>query len=121
MLRNENLHNVVFVRIASELRSLRLTISHMLRLSVAEIFLLQMILYGLLWFMDEYVASYICLVFPVIIGAILLISWIADLIEPARIGRKYYYVMGVSVIAPILVGAFFYYIFGGDIAWLKPI
>lgn len=91
------------------------------RLSVPEIFLLQIIFYGLLWFVDEFVASYICLVFPVIIAAILFISWIADLIEPARIGRKYYYVMLVSVIAPILVGAFFYFIFGGDIAWLKPI
>ncbi len=89
------------------------------RLNVFEIFLLQLIFYGLFWLLDEFVASYICLIFPVIIAVILFISWIADLIEPARIGRKYYYVMFISVIAPILVGAFFYYIYGGDIGWLK--
>jgi hypothetical protein len=91
----------------------------MLRLNVAEIFLLQLIFYGSLWLLDEYVASYICLIFPIIIAVILLISWIADLIEPARIGSKYYFVMAVSVIAPIFVGAFFYFINAGDIGWLK--
>jgi hypothetical protein len=91
----------------------------MWRLNVFEIFLLQLILYGLLWLWDEYVASYACLILPVVIAAVLLISWIADLIEPARIGRKYYAVMAVSVIAPVLVAAFFYFIYGGDIAWLK--
>ncbi|HLF65192.1 MAG TPA: hypothetical protein VI603_15615 [Saprospiraceae bacterium] len=91
----------------------------MLRLTVFEIFLLQLIFYGLLWLMDEYVASYICLILPVVIAALLLISWIADLIEPARIGRKYYYVMAISILAPLLVGAFFYFIYGGEIAWLK--
>lgn len=92
-----------------------------MRLSVLEIFLIQLIFYGLLWLWDDYVASYACLILPVVILAILLISWIADLIEPARIGRKYYSVMLVSVLAPIAVGAFFYFIYGGDIAWLKPL
>lgn len=90
-------------------------------LRVLEIFLLQVIFYSLLWLWDEYVASYACLIFPVVIAVILLISWIADLIEPARIGPIYYYIMMASVLAPILVGAFFYFIYGGELAWLKPL
>jgi len=81
--------------------------------------LLQLILYVLLWLWDQYVASYMCLILPVIIGAILLISGIVDMIEPARIGRKYYYVMAISMITPIIVAAFFYFLYGGDLAWLK--
>jgi hypothetical protein len=89
------------------------------RLTVLEMFLIQLILYGLLWLWNEFIASYVCLIFPIIIAVILLISWIADLIEPARVGRRYYYFMAVSVLAPILAGAFFYFIFGGDVAWLQ--
>lgn len=93
----------------------------LLRLSVLEIFLLQVAAYAALWLWDEFVASYVCLILPVVIAAILLISWIADLIEPARIGRKYFIGMLLSVIAPLLVTAFFYYIYGGQIAWLNPV
>jgi hypothetical protein len=89
------------------------------RLSLFEIFLLQLIFYGLIWLWDEFVASYICLIFPVIIAAILLISWIADLIEPARVGGRYYLFMIVSIIAPVVVAAFFFFIFDGDVAWLR--
>lgn len=90
-----------------------------MQLRVAEIFLIEIILYSFLWMWNEYVASYICLIFPVIIAVILLISWIADLLDPARIGPKYYLVMIVSVIAPIAVSAFFYFISGGELAWMQ--
>ena len=90
-----------------------------LKLSTFEIFLIQIVGYGGLWLMNEYVASYLCLILPVVIAAILLISWIADLIEPARVGRKYYKVMAVSIMAPIIVAAFFVIISGGRLAWLN--
>ena len=90
-----------------------------MRLSVFEIFLIELILYALLWMWDQYVASYACLIFPIVIAVILLISWIADLIDPARIGHKYYLIMILSVIAPIAVSAFFYFVYGGELAWMK--
>ena len=89
-----------------------------IRLNTLEIFLIQVVCYSLLWFMNEYVASYLCLILPVVIGVILVLSWIADLIEPARIGRKYYRVMAVSVLAPVVVGAFFYFLMDGELAWM---
>jgi hypothetical protein len=93
----------------------------MLRLNVLEIFLLQLVFYGLLWLWDQYVASYVCIIMPIVIAAILLVSWIADLIEPSRVGRKYYLTMMVSVVAPVVVGAFFYYIHEGALAWMQPV
>jgi hypothetical protein len=91
----------------------------LLRLSVFELFLIQLVLYGLLWLWDEFIASYVCIILPAIIAVILLISWIADLIEPARIGSKYFLFMLVSVIAPVLTSAFFYIIYEGNLAWLQ--
>ncbi len=93
----------------------------MSRLSIPEIFLLQLVLYVCVWLWDDYVATYVCIILPVVILVILGISWIVDLIEPAHVGRKYYYVMAISAITPVLVGAFFYYLHGGDLAWLKPL
>jgi len=89
------------------------------RLRLVEIFLLQVIFYTGLWLVNEYVASYLCLILPVVAAVILFLTWIADLIEPARIGARYYYVMGITVIAPVLVGVAFYLIYQGDITWLR--
>jgi hypothetical protein len=89
------------------------------KVSLIEIFLLQTIFYAILWLVNEYVASYLCLILPIVAAVVLLISWIADLIEPARIGMKYYYVMAITVITPLLVGGCFYLIYDGNLAWLR--
>lgn len=89
------------------------------RLRIAEIFLIQVIFYAVIWLIDEYVASYLCLILPVVIAVILALSAVVDWIEPARIGTKYYYVMMISIITPLLVAFFFYTIYEGNIAWLR--
>lgn len=89
------------------------------RLSLIEIFLIQVIFYAVIWLADEYVASYLCIILPVITAAVLLVSWIADILEPARVGRRYYQFMILSTITPLLVGLFFYIVYDGKIAWLR--
>ncbi len=83
------------------------------------IILLQAILYSSIWLWNEFVASYITLVFPAMILVILLISAIADWIEPSRIPKWYYVIMIVSILVPIIIGGIFYAIYDGRIDWLK--
>ena len=81
--------------------------------------LLQAVIYTGLWLWNEYVASYLSLIFPGVMLVILLIAFIADLIEPSRIPGWYYGLMIASIIIPILIGIIFYYLYGGRLDWLK--
>jgi hypothetical protein len=72
--------------------------------------LLQAILYSSIWLWNEFVASYVTLVFPAMIAVILFLSAIADWIEPSRISKWYYVIMIVSIFIPILIGVTFYFI-----------
>ncbi len=78
----------------------------------------QAVVYLSIWLWNEYVASYITLIFPLMILVILLLSLIADWIEPSRIPGWYYIVMIFSIIIPVLIGSVFYYINDGKIGWL---
>ncbi|HZV68362.1 MAG TPA: hypothetical protein VFG10_02430 [Saprospiraceae bacterium] len=78
----------------------------------------QSVLYLSLWLWNEYVASYMTLIFPVLILIILILALIADWIEPSRIPGWYYAVMIISILIPVLIGGVFYYINDGKIGWL---
>lgn len=80
--------------------------------------LLQAIVYTGVWMWDEYVASYLTLVFPAVILFILIIAFIADLIEPSRIPGWYYGLMILSILIPLCVGALFFYFNEGVFDWL---
>jgi len=82
------------------------------------IILAQAVIYLSLWLWDEYVASYVTLIFPAMIFVILILAGIADLIEPSRISRSYYKLMIISILIPIIIGIVFYYINDGHIGWL---
>ena len=90
-----------------------------MKLSVLEIALVQVIVYAGLWLWNDYIASYMTIVLPAIILAILLISIIVELIEPSRISRKYFVIMGISVVIPLLTGLLFLWISGGRLSWLE--
>ena len=82
------------------------------------IILAQAVTYLSLWLWDEYVATYITLIFPAMILVILILAGIADLIEPSRISGSYYKLMIISILIPIIIGVVFYYINDGHIAWM---
>lgn len=81
--------------------------------------LIQGVIYCGIWLWNEYVASYITIIFPVMIALILILSAIADWIEPSRIPKWYYALMIISIVIPILVGALFYMMYGGKIEWMN--
>lgn len=78
----------------------------------------QAVAYLSIWLWNEYVASYITLIFPIMIFIILILALIADWIEPSRIPGWYYKVMLISILIPVIIGAVFYYINDGRIGWL---
>ncbi len=82
------------------------------------IILAQAVIYLSIWLWNEYVATYITLIFPAMILAILVLALIADWIEPSRISGWYYKLMIASIIIPVIIGLVFYYINDGNIGWL---
>ncbi len=92
-----------------------------MRVSLFEIFLIQVILYSILWLTNDYIASYMSIVIPAICGAVLIVAVISEYIEPSKISRKYFWFMGISLLTPLLVGAFFMTINGGYLEWMQGI
>lgn len=87
--------------------------------NLVMVILIEAVIYCALWLWDEYVASYLTLIFPGLILAVLIIAVLADLIEPARIPRWYYGLMIVSILTPLLIGTLFYFIYEGQLEWLR--
>ena len=84
-----------------------------------EIFLIQFIIYCILWLLDDYVASLLTLVFTAIFIFLFIISVLAELIEPSKVPRWYYYFMGISVLAPIIAALVFVLFMGVDFEWMS--
>ena len=80
--------------------------------------LAQAVIYTLIWLWNEYVATYITIIFPVMILLVLMLSTIAEWIEPSRIPRWYYKLMIISAIIPVLIGAIFYFLYQGRFDFL---
>ena len=89
----------------------------MRRLLIIEIGLGQVALYLLLWLWNEYNASLFSLVFGAIFLFLLVISAIAEFIEPSKVPRWYFGFMAVSVAAPLLA-ALIYVAINGRPEWM---
>lgn len=83
-----------------------------------ELFLIQIVLYLLLWLFNDYIATLISIVFGGIFLLILIISLLVELVERSKVPRSYYIFMALSVVAPILA-ALFYILIGGELTWLS--
>lgn len=82
------------------------------RLSPLEAFLIQVILYILLWLGDDFYATLASLAFGGLFLSIWIISRIAEWIEPSKVPRWYFsYLLG-GAMAPVLVSIIFYLING---------
>jgi|SRR5687767_7360314 len=81
--------------------------------------LLQCVIYSGIWLWNEYVASYLTIIFPIMILLILILSAIADWIEPSRIPGWYYKLIVISILIPLLIGTIFYVLDEGKMDWLE--
>jgi len=90
-----------------------------MRLSIAEIFFLELALWLGLWLLDDYVATLLTLIVGAIVSAVLIVALMAEGIERSKVPKKYFSVMAVSILVPLLAGAVYLFIFGGQLMFFK--
>ena len=84
-----------------------------------ELFLIQVVIYVLIWLISDYAGSFLSAVFASIFLAIFVISLIVEAIERSKVPRWYYWAMVVSFLAPAMVGIFFLLLGKGELTWLQ--
>ena len=89
------------------------------RLSVLEIFFLELIIWLAIWLLNDYLAALLTIILVAIVFAILVFSLISEWIERSKVPRKYFWVMGISVLTPIIAALIYWLIFGGQLTFLQ--
>lgn len=92
-----------------------------LRLSLLEIFLLEVVVWLGLWLLNDYLATLLTLIIAAIVLAVLVIALISEAIERSKVPRKYFHVMWLSVVAPFAAAVLYLLIFGGELSFLEKI
>jgi hypothetical protein len=83
-----------------------------------EAFLVQLVVYLLLWLWNDYLATILSLVLGGISLAVFLIAKLVELVESSRVPGIYYRFMVICFIAP-LVGAILGIFLRDGLSWLK--
>lgn len=88
------------------------------RMTLPEIFLLETVVWLILWLLNDYMATLLTLIIGVIVLAVLLLALLSEAIERSRVPRRYFYVMGLSVLAPLVAAILYQVLFGGHLSFL---
>lgn len=89
------------------------------RLSLLEIFLLEMIVWMVLWLSNDYLATLLTLSVGAIVSAVLIIALLSEAIERSKVPRQYFWIMAVSILAPLLAAALYALVFGGKLHFME--
>ena len=89
------------------------------RLSLLEIFLLEITVWLAIWLLNDYIATLLTLILTAIVFAILVIALLSEAIERSKVPRTYFWVMGLSVLAPLTAALLYMFIFGGHLSFLS--
>lgn len=84
-----------------------------------EIFLIQTIVFSLIYLVDSYVGFLVCLILGIIAAALLILSLIFELVDRSKVPRSYYYYMLNTVLACFLVLIVFSVFMTGSFDWAK--
>ena len=84
----------------------------MIKISPFETFLIQVVIFLLLWLWDDYVATILSFSFIGIFFSIWILSWIVEWIEPSKVPKKYFSYVLACALAPTVVTAVFFGIYG---------
>ncbi len=76
-------------------------------ITVLEWVLFAAIFFVSAWLINPYLAKLLSVVLPPIFFSILIISLIADRLDPSKIGNKYYYALLFLSLVPLLIYYFF--------------
>jgi hypothetical protein len=88
-------------------------------LSNIEVFLIEAVIYIVLWLWNDYIATIMTLSFAAIAFFILVVSLISEAIERSKVPRWYFSYMVISVLTPLAIGAFFYVLNKGSFGWMR--
>lgn len=72
------------------------------KITLWEILLFQVIIWLGLWVFNDYLATLLTLSIGAMVFAVLIIAMISEWIEPTKVPRRYFYVMGMSLLAMLL-------------------
>ncbi|MDX1910586.1 MAG: hypothetical protein SFV22_03825 [Saprospiraceae bacterium] len=90
-----------------------------IRLSLLEIFLVQTIVWLALWLLNDYVAALLTLIVGLIVLAVLLIALIAEGIERSKVPKRYFQVMGISILSLLFSALLYVGWLGGRLDFLQ--
>ena len=71
------------------------------KLKPIEVFLIQVLIYFLIWLANDYLGFLLALIFGVIFISILIIALLVELVERSKVPKWYYWFMLVSFLAPL--------------------
>jgi len=83
-------------------------------ITALEVFLVEVVVFMVLWLFAPFWASMFTFIIPMIGVPILLIAWIAELLERTRISRMYFVVMLISILVPPLVAVVYSLLSGNE-------
>lgn len=90
------------------------------KLSLGEVFLLQLIIWLLIWLFNDYVATLLTLCIGAVVSSVLIVALLAEAVERSKVPRRYFYIMGISIIAILSAACLYVLIFGGQLDFLAP-
>ena len=90
-----------------------------IRLTLLEIFLIEMVVWLGLWLSNDYLATLLTLTIGAIVLSVLLIALAAEAIEPTKVPRRYFWIMAVSILAPVLAAGLYVLLFGGKLGFVE--
>ena len=88
------------------------------KLTVLEVFLLEIVVWLAFWLLNDYMATLLTLIVVAIVSSVLIIAMISEWIERSKVTRYYFQVMAVSVAAPLVAGVLYFVLFG-ELSWLR--
>ncbi|MBL7782778.1 MAG: hypothetical protein JNM22_16240 [Saprospiraceae bacterium] len=89
------------------------------RISLLEIFLLEMVVWLGLWLSNDYVATLLTLTIGAIVSVVLIIALIAELIERSKVPRRYFQIMGISILSIVLAALLYLCLFAGRLNFIE--
>lgn len=90
-----------------------------MRIGQLEIFLIQLIIFSLIYLADSYVGFLVCLILGIIAFALFILSLIFELVDRSKVPKSYFYFMINTVIACFLVLVVFSVFMTGSFDWTQ--
>lgn len=72
-----------------------------------------------LWLSNDYVATLLTLTIGAIVSAVLIIALIAELIERSKVPKRYFQIMGISILSIVLAALFYVWLFEGRLNFIE--